>query len=131
MKLLTPLGLLGLLGLLVLLLIYLLKPNYQQKMVSSTYVWKRSLRYRKRKLPISKLRNILIIICQVLILTACAFILAQPFIKKEVPPEITEKAAVIDASAAMRVKGDRKPVSSVLSNRSKYFPRKPLKMTVS
>ena len=99
MKLLTPLGLLGLLGLLVLLLIYLLKPNYQQKMVSSTYVWKRSLRYRKRKLPISKLRNILIIICQVLILTACAFILAQPFIKKEVPPEITEKAAVIDASA--------------------------------
>ena len=107
MKLLTPLGLLGLLGLLVLLLIYLLKPNYQQKMVSSTYVWKRSLRYRKRKLPISKLRNILIIICQVLILTACAFILAQPFIKKEVPPEITEKAAVIDASAAMRVKGDQ------------------------
>ena len=91
MKLLTPLGLLGLLGLLVLLLIYLLKPNYQQKMVSSTYVWKRSLRYRKRKLPISKLRNILIIICQVLILTACAFILAQPFIKKEVPPRLRKR----------------------------------------
>lgn len=39
MSLLLPLGLLGLLGLVALLIIYILKPNYQQKVVSSTFVW--------------------------------------------------------------------------------------------
>ena len=51
MKILTPLGLLGLLGILVLILIYIIKPNYQQKYISSTYVWKLSLKYKKKKIP--------------------------------------------------------------------------------
>lgn len=51
MSLLVPLGLLGLLGIAALILIYILKPNYQQKIISSTYVWKLSLRYRKKKIP--------------------------------------------------------------------------------
>ena len=34
---LTPLGFLGLIGLIVLILIYIIKPNYQQKFISSTY----------------------------------------------------------------------------------------------
>lgn len=51
MNLLVPIGLLGLIGLLVLLIIYILKPNYQQKFVSSTYIWKLSLKYRKKKFP--------------------------------------------------------------------------------
>ena len=46
MSLLIPLGLLGLSGLLILLLIYILNPNYQQKLISSTYVWKISLKYK-------------------------------------------------------------------------------------
>ena len=59
MSLLTPLGLLGLLGILVLILIYILKPNYQQKIISTSYVWRRSLKFRRKKLPVSRLRNIL------------------------------------------------------------------------
>ena len=51
MELLMPLGLLGLLGIAIIILIYILKPNYQQKVVSSTYVWKLSLRYRKKQIP--------------------------------------------------------------------------------
>ena len=62
MTLLLPLGLLGLISLAVLLLIYLLRPNYQQKLVSSTFVWKLSLKYKKNRMPISRLRNILILI---------------------------------------------------------------------
>lgn len=101
-KLLAPLGLLGLLSIVVLIIIYIIKPNYQQKLISSTFVWKLSLRYRKKKLPISKLRNILIIICQILILTASAAILAKPMkvIKNYV--DETEVIAIIDASASMR-----------------------------
>ena len=78
MSLLIPLGLLGLSGLLILLLIYILKPNYQQKLISSTYVWKLSLKYKKKRLPISRLRNLLILLCQILIICCGALIMAQP-----------------------------------------------------
>lgn len=101
MKWITPLGFLGLISLAVLLLIYLLKPNYQQKVVSSTHVWKLSLRYRKKRLPISRLRNLILFICQMLILTACAFMLAQPIIAANSLPENTEKILIIDSSASM------------------------------
>ena len=66
MSLLTPLGLLGLLGVIVLIIIYIIKPNYQSKFISSTFIWKLSLKYKKKKVPLSKLRNILLFICQLL-----------------------------------------------------------------
>ena len=99
---LTPLGFLGLIGLIVLIIIYIIKPNYQQKFISSTFVWKLSLKYRKKKIPINQLRNILIFICQVLIITSCALILAQPIIAGEDADENKEQIVIIDASASMR-----------------------------
>lgn len=99
---LTPLGFLGFIGLVILLIIYIIKPNYQNKFISSTFLWKLSLRYRKKKVPLSKLRNILLIICQVLAISACAFILAQPFIDGEDLESGKEKVIIIDASASMR-----------------------------
>ena len=99
---LTPLGFLGLIGILILILIYILKPNYQQKFISSTFVWELSLKYRRKKIPINKFRNILLFICQVLVITSCAFILAQPVIAENQKPEVLEKVAIIDASASMR-----------------------------
>lgn len=101
MSLLTPLGLLGLIGLIVLLIIYIIKPNYQNKVISSTFVWHLSLRYRKKKIPINKLRNIILIICQVLIISISAFIIAQPFIPEEQADTSSEKILIIDASASM------------------------------
>lgn len=102
MKLLIPLGLLGLLSIAALIIIYLIRPNYQQKAVSSTYVWKLSLQYKKKRVPISKLRNLLIILCQILILTAFALILSQPSLVLETKLNETEYIAVIDSSASMR-----------------------------
>ena len=106
MTLLTPLGLLGLISIIVLIIIYIIKPNYQQKMISSTLIWKLSLKYRKKKIPVSKLRNLLLILCQILILTSCALILAQPskILKSEV--EVPEVIAIIDSSASMRTEYD-------------------------
>ena len=103
---LTPLGFLGLISLIALIIIYIIKPNYQQKFISSTYVWKLSLKYKKKKIPISQLRNILIFICQVLAFTACACILAQPFIPGAEKEDYGEKIAIIDASASMRTEVD-------------------------
>lgn len=102
MKLLTPLGLLGLLGVVALIIIYLIRPNYQQKSISSTYIWKLSLKYKKKRVPISKLRNILIIICQILALVACALILAQPNEVLKAQADYVEVIAIIDSSASMR-----------------------------
>ncbi|MBO5240052.1 MAG: VWA domain-containing protein [Clostridia bacterium] len=102
MTLLTPLGLLGLLGIAVLILIYIIKPNYQQKFISSTFVWKLSLKYRKKRIPISKLRNFLIILCQILILTAAALILAEPAQVLKNHVEEREVVVILDSSASMR-----------------------------
>ena len=108
MTLLTPLGLIGLLGVVALIIIYIIKPNFQQKFISSTYVWKLSLKYRKKKIPTSKLRNILLILCQVLFLTICAFLLAKP--NTVIMAKIDEKEviAIIDSSASMRTSFDEK-----------------------
>lgn len=108
MRLLAPLGLIGLLGVVALIIIYIIKPNYQQKFISSTFVWKLSLKYKKRKLPINKLRNILIIICQILILTLAAFILARPNTVYDIEPYKQEYILVIDSSASMRTKYEDK-----------------------
>ncbi|MDE6200317.1 MAG: VWA domain-containing protein [Clostridiales bacterium] len=101
MSLLLPLGLLGLLALLGLFLIYIIKPNYQQKLVSSTFVWKLSLKYQKKRLPINKLRNLLILLCQIVIFVLLALILTQPAVPEERTMSSKEKVIVIDASASM------------------------------
>lgn len=103
----TPLGFLGLIGIIVLIIIYILKPQYQQKFISSTYVWELSLKYKKKKVPINKFRNILLFLCQILAITACAFILAQPIIKEAAEPLIIDRVAIIDASASMRTAYDQ------------------------
>ena len=101
---LTPLGFLGLIGLLVLILIYIIKPNYQNKIISSTFVWKLSLKYKKNKLPISKLRNILILICQILVIVIASMMLAQPYFAEEDETTSAKKVFVLDASASMMAK---------------------------
>ena len=98
---LTPLGFLGLLGIIALIIIYIIKPNFQNKIISSTYIWKKSLKYKKKKIPISKLRNLLLFICQILIITTAALILAQPFIPKDDTSDGKDTVVIIDASASM------------------------------
>ena len=95
------LGLLGLLGIVALVAIYLIRPNYQQKFVSSTFIWQKSLKYRKKRVPVSKLRNIILIILQILILVLAAMLLTQPFIPAEETVQYPEKIVIIDASGSM------------------------------
>ena len=97
---LTPIGLLGLISLIILIIIYLIKPNYQNKIISSTFIWKLSLKFKKKKIPISKLRNVLLFLCQVLAITVASLILAQPYIDNSVATS-NEKVLIIDASGSM------------------------------
>lgn len=106
MRLLVPLGLIALLGIVALIIIYLIKPNYQNKFISSTFVWKLSLKLKRKKLPTSRIRNILLIICQILILTLISLILAKPVIVTFAEPKQDEAIAILDSSASMRTKLD-------------------------
>ncbi|MBR7140500.1 MAG: VWA domain-containing protein, partial [Clostridia bacterium] len=90
------------LGVVALIIIYIIKPNYQQKAISSTFIWKLSLKYKKRKLPTSTLRNLLLILCQVLILTICAFILTKPSTLIKTQLDESEVIIILDASSSMR-----------------------------
>lgn len=100
---LTPLGFLGLLGVLVLVLIYIIKPNYQNKRISSTFIWRRSMQYKKKTIPISKIQNLLAFICQLLILAILGTALAGPVIANAVRGDTNEVVLVIDASVGMKM----------------------------
>ncbi len=102
MKLLAPLGLLGLIGLALLILIYILKPDFKERVVPSTYIWKLSLKYRKKKSPWDWLRNSLLLLLQVLAVLSAALMLAQPAVV--VKSDSRERIIIVDASASMLAK---------------------------
>lgn len=106
MKLALPLGMLGLTAIAALILIYILKPKYQDKKVSSTYVWRLSLRYAKKKVPLQWLKSSLLLIVQLLIMIALAFMMSQPYIV--LASKNGEKIAVLSASASMMTEEDGK-----------------------
>ena len=103
---LLPIGFLGLIGVAALIAIYIIKPNYQQRRVSSTYVWRLSLKYRKKKLPVNRLQNVIQFICQLLILTIAGLLIAQPMLSALESSDPNEKVIIIDASASMLVYED-------------------------
>ena len=105
MTILNLVGLISLISLVLYFILYFIKPNYQQKFVSSTFIWKLSLKYRKKKLPINKLRNILLVICQVLLLITLTIIIIKP-VKVIKRPNDNEVILIIDGSASMRTNGD-------------------------
>lgn len=100
---LAPLGFLGLIGVIALIVIYIIRPNYQQKIISSTYVWRLSLKYRKKRLPINRLNNFLIFLCQLLMLSICGSLLAQPVLETQLMGDENEKVIILEASANMLV----------------------------
>lgn len=110
---LLPIGFLSLLGIGILILIYIIRPNYQKRIISSSYAWQRVIK-RKKELPIDRFRNILLFLCQALILSACAMIFAQPFLmSNEMLDDTVERIIIVDASASMRAHyaGDQKGVT--------------------
>lgn len=99
MTLLTPLGLWGLLGIIALIIIYILKPKYQDKSLSSTFIWKLSLKYKRQRTPFEWLKSSLILILQLSIITIISILLANPHVV--LGTKSGEKIVILDASASM------------------------------
>lgn len=98
-----PLGLLGLLAIPIIIIIYILRSRYKSKSVSSTFIWKRSLKYVKRKIPLNFIMSLLLIL-QILTVVAASFAIARPTIK---PLETEERIVILDASASMLAKNGK------------------------
>ncbi|MBP3495296.1 MAG: BatA and WFA domain-containing protein [Clostridia bacterium] len=99
MSFLQPLGWLGLLAVPIIIIIYVIKSKYVPKTVSSTFIWKRSMKYMKRRIPINFVMS-LVLILQLLVAIAATLAITQPQVK---PGSSGEKIVIVDASASMKI----------------------------
>jgi hypothetical protein len=93
-----PLGLIGLIGVPILILIYLLKRRYHEETVPSTFLWKRSLAYMKKRMSWN-MRNSLLLLLEIIAVVLVSLILARPYVTARKTGEVI---AIIDASASMQ-----------------------------
>lgn len=101
MRFLYPLGLLGLIGIPILIIVYIIKSKYAEITVSSTYIWKLSEKFLKRRNPLNKLSGIISLILQLLIVTVVSLAIAHPIII--LPGSANEYCFILDGSASMRM----------------------------
>ena len=94
-----PLGLLGLIGIPILIIIYIIKNKYTEQTIASTYIWKLSERFLKKKKPISKLQGLISLILQCLIVFAISMLIAKPSIV--IKGAANDYCFILDASASM------------------------------
>ena len=96
MRFFNALGWLGLLAIPVIVIIYIIKSQYKPKTVSSTFIWKRSLKFAKRKIPLNLIMSLLLIL-QILVALAATMAITQP----KIETKTDEVIVIVDASASM------------------------------
>ena len=101
MRLQNPSGLWLLLGVPVLVLIWLIRPQHENRRVSSSYLWRLSDRFMKRKLPLSLFERWLVFALQLLLVTGGALLAARPVLVRE---NQVDYLLILDASGSMQTK---------------------------
>ena len=120
-----PLCLLALLGVPVVILIYILKRQYTEQTVNSTYIWTLSEKFLKRRNPLSGLTGIISLILQILMIALITFALVHPIIKLN--GRADEYCFVVDASESMNMETDgetrldrgKKEIEKIISSSTK------------
>src|SRR5919205_2994662 len=96
----TPLALLGLLFVPVVIAMYLLKLRRNETVVPSTLLWSRLVADVEANAPWQRLRRSLLLLLQLLLVTALALLAARPFLER--PAGLArDLVVVIDTSASM------------------------------
>ncbi len=106
MKFLYPLGLWGLIGIPILILVYIIKNRYTEQTVSSTFLWKLSERFLKRRNPLSKITGIISLILQLLLVATLSLAVAHPIIV--LPGAADEYCFILDGSGSMGMQSEGK-----------------------
>ena len=97
MTFLNPAGLWILLGVPVLIIVYLLRRQHEDRTVSSTYIWKLSDRFLKKRFPL-RLQGILLLLLQIAAVVMAAALVSRPMIT-HMPN--TDYIVIVDCSASM------------------------------
>lgn len=100
-----PLGLLGLIGIPIVIIIYILRSKYNEQTVTSTYLWKLSDKFLKRKNPLSGLTGLISLFLQILTIACISFAVAKPIIV--LPNAAYDYCFVLDASGSMNMKNGK------------------------
>ena len=101
MTFLYPLGLLGLLGIPVLIIIYIIKSKYTEQTVSSTYLWRLSERFMKKRNPFSHLTGLISLILQILAVIAISLTIAHPILT--MPGAAQDYCFILDGTGSMQM----------------------------
>ena len=104
MKFLNPAGLWLLLLIPVLIIIYIIRARHEERAVSSTFIWKLSTRFMKKRLPFRKIRKVLLFTCQLLMIVAVSLLVSQPAIVAEGGGK--EYVLILDGSASMNMQNE-------------------------
>ena len=99
MQFLEPMGAWALLALAAVLAFYLLKRQYEERTVPSTYLWRMALRDESASRPLERLRRSLLLILQLLAAALFALALMRPALPGHAAGEFV---IVLDASASMQ-----------------------------
>lgn len=99
MTFLLPLGFISLIAFFFLFLIYILKPKYEERKISSTFVWKLSLEYQKQKVPFQWLKSSLVLILQILTLIIAVLLLTKPMLL--LSNDEGDRIIILESSASM------------------------------
>lgn len=104
MSLLYPLGLLLLIAIPILILIYIIKNKYTEKTVSSTYLWKLSEQFIKKRRPISRIVGIVSLLLQIACVIFLAVSVTNPVFV--IPRAAKEYCFILDGSGSMNIVED-------------------------
>ena len=100
MSFLYPLGLLGLLGVPILIIIYVIKTKYTERTVPSTYLYRLSEKFLRRRNPISRVAGLISLILQILSVVLISLAASHPIIIT--PGGAYEYCFILDASGSMQ-----------------------------
>lgn len=103
----NPAGLWLLLLIPLLIIIYIIRSRYENRAVSSTYIWQLSDRFLKKRLPLQRLTRMLLFLLQLLLIALFALAAAKPTVKDGIGRDFI---VILDCSAEMQVR-DSKGVS--------------------
>jgi len=96
-----PLGLLGLIGVPILIIIYIIKNKYTEQIIPTTYLWRLSEKFLKKKKPISLISGIVSLILQILAVVIISLLIAHPIIT--LPNSAKEYCFILDGSGSMNM----------------------------
>lgn len=104
MSFLNPSGLWLLLGIPILILLYIIKSRHEEKAVSSTFLWKLSRRFMKKRIPFQRIRKIVLFLSQMALIVMASFLVAQPTVTAVGGGK--EYVLILDASASMMTENE-------------------------